>query len=88
MRLQDLPERPERDPLPVGQAAALPPGDELGPRVDVGEELGHDPALAEPRLADDRDELHRARGDRLVEDPLQEREVDLPADEGRVVASA
>ncbi len=81
VRLQDLPERPEGDPLPVGQAAALPPGRELGAGVDVGEELGDDPALAEPRLTDDRHELDRARRDRLVEDPLEQREVDLAADE-------
>ncbi len=49
--LEDLPQRPEGDPLPVGQAAALPPGDQVGLRVDVGAELGHDPALAEPGLA-------------------------------------
>ena len=86
--LDDLAERPEGDPLAVRQAPALPPGDELGPGVDVGAELGDDPALAEPGLADDRDELDRVGGDGLVEDALQERQVDLPADERACRASA
>ncbi len=85
MRLQDLAERPEGDPLPVGEAASLPPGREVGTRVDVAKELGHQAALAEPRLPDDGDELDGARGDGLVEDPLQEGEIDLAPDEGRVV---
>ena len=88
VRLQDLPERPEGDPLPVGETASLPPGRELGAGVDVGEELGHEAALAEARLPDHGHELDRARGDRLVEDALEQRQVDLPADEGRVVRAA
>ena len=34
LRLHDLPERPERDSVPVGEAATLAPGDELGIGVD------------------------------------------------------
>ena len=83
VRLQDLPERPEGDPFPVGEAASLPPGRELGAGVDVGEKLGDESALAEARLPDDGHELDGARGDRLVEDPLHEGEVDLAADEWR-----
>ena len=83
--LQDLPQRPERDALPVGQAPSLTPGDEVGFGVDVAEELGDDPALAEPRLAHDRDELDRGRRHGLVEDALQQRQVDLAADERGVV---
>ena len=79
--LHDLPERPERDALPVREASTLAPGDELGLGVDVGAELGDDPALAEPRFAHHRDELGRVRGHRLVEDALQQREVDLAPDE-------
>ena len=37
VRLDDLRQRPERDALAVGQAAALAPGDHLGARVDVRE---------------------------------------------------
>ena len=36
--LDDLPQRPERDPVPVGQAAALPPPDQARPVVDVARE--------------------------------------------------
>ena len=34
MGLHDLAEGPEADPVAVGQAAALPPGNQLGPGVD------------------------------------------------------
>ena len=34
LRLDDLAERPQRDPVAVGEAAPLAPGDELGIRVD------------------------------------------------------
>ena len=79
--LQDLAERPERDAFAVGQAPTLTPGDQVGLVVDVGTELGHDPALAEPGLADHGDELGGDRGERLVEDALQDRQVDLSTDE-------
>ena len=85
VRLHDLPERPERDALAVGHAAPLPPRDQLGTRVDVRGQLAHDATLAEPRLSHDRHELHRRRRHRLVEDPLEQCEVDLPADERGVV---
>ena len=57
VRLHDLPQRPERDALAVGQAPTLTPGDQVGFVVDVAEEFGDDPALAETWLADDGDEL-------------------------------
>ncbi len=85
--LQDLPERPERDALPVGQAPTLAPGDELGLGVDVGGELGHDAGLAEPGFPHDGDELRRRGRHRLVEDALQQREIDLATDERGVVGA-
>src|SRR5439155_281919 len=45
----------------------------------------YDPALPQARLAHHRHQLHRRRRHRLFEDPLQQREVDLPADEWRGV---
>ena len=82
--LHDLPERPERDALSVGEAPTLTPGDE--PRRDVDEaELGDDAALAEARFPEDGDELDGVRRDRLVEDALEQRQIDLAADERRVV---
>ncbi len=55
----DLAERPERDALTVGQAAPVTPGDDVGTLVEGGAKLGDEAALADPRLADDRDELDR-----------------------------
>ena len=85
VRLQDLPERPERDPFPVRQAPALAPGDQVRELADGGAQLRHDARLADPRLAHHEDELRRVRGPGLVEHALQDREVDLAPDERRVV---
>ncbi len=85
MGLHDLAKRPKRDALPVGHAPTLAPGDEFWSAIDVGGQFGHDPALAQPGLPDHRHELDRVGSDGLVEDPLEEREVDLPADERGVV---
>ena len=60
LRLDHLAERPEGDAVAVGQAAALPPGDQVRRALDRLEELEHEPALADPRHADERDELRRA----------------------------
>ena len=49
LRLDDLAERPERDPVAVGEAAALAPGDELGVGVDDPVELVDEPALPDCR---------------------------------------
>ena len=57
--LEHLPERPEADALPVGQAVALAPGDQLGLGVHERAELPDQPALAHPGLAGDGDQPHR-----------------------------
>ena len=80
--LHDLPERPECDPLAIRQRPPLPPGHQTRPCVDVGAQLGHDPALAKAGLAHHRHQLQRVRGDRLLEDALQQREINLPANKG------
>ena len=85
--LQDLSQRPERDPLPIRQAPPLPPSDQVRPGVDVRTQLGHDPALAQSRLTHDRYQLHRVGGNGLFEDALQERQVDLPTDERAVMGA-
>ena len=85
LRLDDLPQRPEGDPLPVGQAAALPPADELGALLDVAEQLRAEPALAHPRLAHDRHQLAGALLRGALERPDQKRLLELPADERRRV---
>ena len=48
--LQDLPQRPERDPLPIRQTPALPPGRELRPPIDIGEQAPP-PAATSPTPA-------------------------------------
>ena len=55
----DLRERPEGDVRAEGQAAALAPGDELGPVVEAAGELGQQAALADAGLADDEGEARR-----------------------------
>jgi hypothetical protein len=54
MHLDDLPERPERDPVSVREAAAASP--DRRSRQPTGKlvELGQQPTLPDPRLADDR----------------------------------
>ena len=59
LRLHHLPERPEGDAVPVGEAAALPPGDQVRPALDQLVELEHEPALADSGYADQGDELGR-----------------------------
>ena len=81
LRLDDLPERPEGDPLPVGQAPALAPAGEPGAVVEGGEELGDKPALAHPRLAHDRHQLAGALLRGALEDAEQQRLLELAADE-------
>ena len=58
--LDDLGQRPVGDVLAERRAVALSPGGHLGPRVDVGEELADEAALADAGLADEQGEL-RAR---------------------------
>jgi hypothetical protein len=83
LRLEHLPERPEADALPVGQAVALAPGDQLGLGVHERAELADQPALADPGLAGDGDQPHRglvAGAGVGAPQPLQ---LGLPAQERR-----
>ena len=67
VRLDDLRECPEGDPLAIGQAATLSPGDHLRSGVDAGEQLADQPGLADAGLADDEGDLRRCGSGRLVE---------------------
>ena len=58
----DLRERPEGDVRAERQAAALAPGDELGPVVEAAGELGEQAALADAGLADDEGEARAVLG--------------------------
>ena len=71
VRFQYLPQRPEGDSLPVRQTSTLPPRDEILSGIDEGAELGHDPALAQARLAYHRYELNGIGGDGLLEEPFK-----------------
>ena len=51
VRLDDLPQRPERDAFAVRQASALAPGDQLRQRVDVVRTARPRSALAHAGLA-------------------------------------
>ena len=85
--LEDLAERPEGDVLTVGQAVALAPGDRLGPRINVGEQLLHQTTLADAGLAEKHCKLGSRRGYGLLEQRLQERELHLTADQGRELST-
>ena len=81
LRLDDLAERPQRDPVAVGEAASLAPGDELGVGVDDALELVDEAALADARDADEREELWRALVSRPLEGVSDDAELALATDE-------
>ena len=60
LRLHHLAERPVADALAVRQRTSLPPVRQLAAALDRLEELADEPALADARDADQRDELRRA----------------------------
>jgi hypothetical protein len=62
--LHHLAERPVRDPVAVRQAPATPPRHEARVVREGALELPDEPALADPRDADERDELDRERSPR------------------------
>ena len=63
--LDDLAERPERHSVPVREAAAVTPRDDLLVVLDDLAKLCNEPALADPRDADERHEL-RSSGRRAT----------------------
>ena len=62
----------------------MAPGDQVGPLVERRTKLGDEPALADPRLADDGDELHRRLALRAEEGLEEQRLLVLAADERRL----
>ena len=83
-RLDHLRQRPVRDPLPVGQA----PAGEHGRSFDSLEELARETALADARLAVDREEVRAPIAHRPLERVLEELELGSPADQRRAQARA
>ncbi len=81
LRLDDLAERPERDPVAVGEAASLAPGDELRVGLDDAIQLVDETALADSGDADEREELRRALVPRSLERVPDDAELALAPDE-------
>ena len=80
MCLDDLSQRPECDPFAIRQGSDPAAIDDSG-RWSMYPNSSADPALAQTRLAHDRDQLHRLGRHRLVKDALRQREVDRATDE-------
>ena len=94
VRLQDarlgldhLAEGPIAHAVSVGQAPALSPGDQIRHPFDVDEELVHQAALPDTRLADQRDELWLGLMSRPIEGVPEEGELPLTPDERGVDAT-
>ncbi len=83
LRFEHLGERPEGDALSVRQAA---PDQHLRADVQLGDELAHEPALADSGVADERDELGAALPADAVERRSQEDELVVATDERRCEA--
>jgi hypothetical protein len=81
-----LRERPVGDAVAVGEAAAPVPPEVVGETVHVLLELPGDPGLADPRDADDRDQLGLALLRRRVEEFLDQPHLALAPDERRLEA--
>ena len=78
-RLHHLGERPVRDALAVGKAAA----GEDGRALETGDELAREPALADAGVAVDRDERGAPVADAARERVLEQLELGVAADERR-----
>ena len=78
---QHLSQRPERDAVAVGQAAAPQHRRLVG---EAAHELLDEPALADPGLAEQRDEPPLGSGDRTAELRVEGGDLAGPADERQV----
>jgi hypothetical protein len=83
LRLRDLAERPVAQALAVRERPALAPPDQLRISVHDLEQLGNEPALADPRDADQGYELRRQLAAASSEGIHEQAELALPADELR-----
>src|SRR5829696_28931 len=79
--LDDLPQGPEADRLPVGHALAPPPGHQLRLGVDKAGELPHQPALADPGYAEHGDQPRGMLAERLPVAASQRRQFLVAADQ-------
>ena len=83
MRLHDLAQRPEADPFAVRERSSVPPPDQLRIGLDDAVELVHEAALADPRCADEGDELGRRFAAHAFERSDERVELAVAADERR-----
>ena len=88
LRLDHLAERPVGDALAVRQRPSLPPGDEIRVLVDDTPQLLHEPALADPGDADQRDQLGLPLGPDTLQRGGEQCRFALAADEGRPTGAA
>ncbi len=79
-----LAQRPEADALAVGRRAPAVPPDGVDEAIDVLEELPGQPTLADAGRTDDRDEPDALLAARGVEEVLEQAELLVAADEGRL----
>src|SRR6266550_9270353 len=79
----DLRHRPVAQALPVGQRPTLAPEDQLRISIDDLKQLGDQPALADPRHADQRHQLRAEVLANAVESAGQDVKLPLTADELR-----
>jgi hypothetical protein len=82
--LHDLGERPERDALPVGEAAT---GQDRGPARNQGAELGGQARLADSGGTEEREERRRPLSGDTVEGLLEQAQLVCPADHRRLPPS-
>ena len=78
----DLAQGPEGELVAVGRAAALTPAHDGRTAVDVAQKLEEEARLADAGFADDDGKLRLRGGTHLLEQPAQDAELDLAADEG------
>ncbi len=83
LRLHDLAERPDASTLAVGERPSLSPPVQVGIFVEDAEELGDEPALADPGHADERDELRRLLATAALERVGEDRQLAVAADNRR-----
>ncbi len=83
LRLDDLAERPHRDPVAVRETVALSPRDELLVVLYDPAQLVDEPTLADSGDADERQELRRSVVARPVEDVANDPELTVTTDQVR-----
>ena len=85
LRLDDLPQCPEGDPLAVGETTALAPAHQSRSLLDVRKQLGAEAGLAHPRLSHQGHQLAGTLLGGSLESGDQQRPLEFPAHQRRGV---